>query len=418
MIKNQPIWQNLPHSFSYPFSFTPIILLASFCFFQLKLPLIQNHYLSNVFQGILLLLFGTYCYTTLEYTSQGHFKAPSINKAFKTIHPPDIIKLAIFFGALIGVGYLLKIQPSMIGFISYLITLFFVLPAILILFVCGKNDFYALHPVRIMQFIFKVLPDYSVTLGVLVLMTLGFESFKAMFPTNLSVDIVQYITLFLNGYLILVGCHLLGHIAFNYINPVSDQNNLSQPLSGLESIPGIQVAHDFIKKGELESAYKTLNVIIKTNPFSIPLYQYYFKFLLIYQNFGELEEFSRKFIFILIQQQKTALAGKIFEETFNKIKKFYINDPRAAFTLAELFFHQKKPRLVLACIDIPEITASQNPLLPKIYLLIAKTLSEQLGEDKNAAQKLDHIIAQTKNPEFLAEIKEYKSHLDKIIQRF
>jgi len=189
-----------------------------------------------------------------------------------------------------------------------------------------------------------------------------------------------------------------------------DQNYGSKSSSTKKTMrvnPAVQEAELLMKEGNIEQATQRLTAAVQGPNVPLEVHKYYHQLLFNSSQTELLARHAKDYLNILLYHKKTTEAARLIVNCF-KLKLTV--KPADANNMYSLLYALKDIRAFKEGVALANNFHVQNPNhpdIPKIYLLTAKILSEELHQDDMARKILQFLQAKYPQHELSGEIQAY-----------
>jgi tetratricopeptide (TPR) repeat protein len=369
----EPFWRRLQDSFHYPLNTETIILiigtaLLSTIIFFLPFAFIWYLMITGAFMK--------YCFTCLESTSNGSFRAPDITAAYEG---GIIIALQLFAIIVVLVGSIIGtaawLGTGMASLLGLLVIICF--PAILISFALTESILDAINPLKIIYLISAVGLPYGLLLALIMIMMgsvsiinelIGSQDFSFI-ATSLQSAVANYYTI--------VVFHIMGYMIFQYQNQlgfIARQEDESSSRSEMERILANISIH--VKQGDYDKAAKLFQNAIKKFPNDKSLNQHCFDFLLGIKNITLIEDFSSlyfKHLKLIKREDQLSIA---YKRILHAHPKYRPDTPADRLMLAQACKENGDSRSAVKLLNGLHKEFHEFKQLPIAYKLMSEALKD------------------------------------------
>ncbi len=308
----EPFWRRLQESFRYPLNIDTVILIVGFACLSVVVSFLP---FAIIWQIMLTGTFMKYCFTCLEKTAKGSFKAPDITAAYGgglIIAIQLIAMLVIIAGAAFYINLWLGIEVAALfgGIVMCCI------PAILINFALTQNILSGINPLKIIYLITAVGLPYGLLLALMMVMVGSVGVISQIIGYKLSfLTIVLQFSIF--NYYTIVTFSIMGYMIFQYQAQLGfiaqeDKKTNTHIRSDIErALVNIEI---HIKEGDYNKAIKLFYSTIKQNPNDKKVCNKYFDFLIAIKDKKLIEEYASFYFEFLHQSHNEDLINRSYKK--------------------------------------------------------------------------------------------------------
>ena len=109
----------------------------------------------------------------------------------------------------------------------------------------------------------------------------------------------------------------------------------------------------------------------------------------------------------MVKLGRLNIALDLFRDCISYNKQFTLQDPEVISTLAQNAKFLGQPKLIVSLLNGFAKRFPDRNDIPALYLLVAKTLSEEMKQDSTAKQVLDSLIRSYPDHPSMPEIKQF-----------
>jgi hypothetical protein len=368
-----PFWRRLDQSFKYPLKLETIILIVG-----ISLLSVFVSYLPFSFIFSILLLAGLvkYCFTCLQFTSDGEMVAPDITESFA--------------GGLKILGYLLLmiiILTTTLSLSSYLIGEVFTrllafiimisIPAMLINYGLSESFLNAVNPVKAFKLVSSIGLPYGLLLAFIMIMFASISVIQQLIGSNYS-NISFILQSSVSNYYMIVIFHIMGYMIFQFqkeLGFVATENygNEKGIRSKQEWLTAKIDVH--LKEGKYDKVLELFKWSLRgfSNPDS---FKNYFDFLLATNNAKEIEDFAPKYFEYLVKSNRKDKFTFAYKKILTLIPEFKPASEPLRFDIAQACYEGRDPRNTVKLINGVHKEFPNSARLSEFYELMALALDE------------------------------------------
>lgn len=405
-----PFWKRLHKYFLYPMKISVIgymIFMTLILLFSTLVP-----YFGWLLQLLIMLGFMKYAYVVLGETALGHFTAPSLDWRISTEGMEMPLKqYAIFI--LVGV-VIYQVGDNILSLIILLVT-YFALPATAMIIATENSFFKAINPLVWGATIARIGVSYLVLYGFLILLSGSSYVIVSLFEGVLSGYVLGPLFVFITMYYTLVMFNMIGYVIYQYHEQLGfsvdvdyeETKEGSRKQIEAEQDPIIAQLNRLIIDGKTQEGLTYIESAIKSEPENLEYLDRYYKLLKLDGDPQRILKAGEKFIPMLVKLGRLSVALDLYRDCIHLDKQFTLKDPEAIATLARNAKLLHQPKLVVNLLNGFAKRFPKRADIPELYLLVAKSLCEELKQDAKAKQVLDNLIKMYPAHPAMAEIKQY-----------
>ena len=413
-----PFWKRLPKFFLYPLKLSALAYMAfmtALLFIAALIPLF-----GWLLQLVILLGFTKYAYIVLGDTARGHFDAPPADWRISSDGMSMPLKQYAIF--LVTGILIFKLGFGIIGIIILLV-MYFALPATAMIIATENSFFRAINPLIWGGTIARIGMPYLVLYGFLILLSGSSIALITLVQNLLPEMVLAVLFVFISMYYTLVMFNMIGYTIYQYHEELgfvvdidyeeTNEGKIKQVPQ--DESPVIAQLHRLIVDGKTQDAIQYLDGAIASEPDNAELLDRYYKLLTLESDPKLILKAGKKHIPAMVKLGRLNVALDLYRDCLNHNKQFVLNDPEVISTMAKnakLLGHAK------LVINLLNGFAKQFPKrhdIPDLYLLVAKTLSEELNKDATAKQVLENLIRTYPDHPSMPEIKQFHTIVSNLI---
>jgi len=407
-----PFWNRIPKFFTYPANLTALIFIILIAIGNFVFQF--GGILGIGFRLFLLLVFVKYAMAVLVHTSRGHLEPPDVT--FEMITENFMLPVKLFL--------LLIAMFLSIGWVSYNLGDFFAilwaifilagLPASVIVLAIDGGLFRAMNPILIFNVMRKTGMPYLL-LYIFLLLVAGGNSAIG----DILEDSDSFMLLATNSiaglYFVLIMFNMMGYLLFQYhedlgynIDMHVGRNFESQQTNkNISSSPIMNEVDVLVKEGRLDDAVKVIHGKISHDINNLELHARYHILLQRTGNDTLLAKHGQEYINILLFHNQPARAANIFRECLKANPEIAPGDPDNIYEMAYTLYGMRAFREAFTLINGFHKRYPRHQDIPKIYLLMAKLLCEELQEEQQAMKVIKFLQGHYPGHELNDEINQY-----------
>jgi len=410
----EPFWHRIPQFFKYPANGQALIFIAAAGFFMS----------FGMFGGLMSLLmlvvfslaFLRYAMMVLDAAADGIDKpVPVTIQMFTGGHllPLKLLLTYVAFG--FAVSMLAKYVGPGFGLVAMIFVLA-TLPASTMALATTESFVQAINPMMLIGIVKGIGKAYWVLYIFLILLSAcqgAVIKFVALADSFLLWPVQNVIGM----YFTLIMFNMMGYVMFQHHEQlgysvrldVDKEYGSKSHTSGKSNStsPAVQEAELLLKEGNIEEATKRLFAAVQGSNVPLEVHKYYHQLLFNSSQVDLMAKHAKDYLNILLYHKKSTEAARLIVNCF-KLKVTL--RPVDANNLYPLVFALKDIRAFKECVALANNFHTQNPNhpdTPRLYLLVAKILSEELHQDAMAVKILQFLMSKYPQHELSGEIDRY-----------
>jgi hypothetical protein len=409
-----PFWHKTPLFFKIPLSISAITVMLAIIFFSyiaLQIPIIGWLVLAIVMPVVFL----KYAYMTLQNVSAGNLNAPNLGEIFSDNDYAIVFKqVAISIILLAPTTEILAFNGTL-GLLWYFLVLF-LMPATVMVLSVEQRFFSAVNPILLLSFVQRIGFSY---LGLYVLLvivsggpTIIIEAVLATGELSLFVLVLYVI---LEMYFTLVVFSIMGYVLLKYHHRLGYQIDVSaeelfgnyHPAPNVH--PMLKDIEVLIKENQPKLAWQKLQGRIEENPGDFTLKIRLHKLLLMNRRFEQMLRDAPRLIHALLNGNDKAQAVDIYRDCLQAKADFTLPRAQLHLPLAEIMLQMGQFKLISHLLNRYHERFPADDKIAETYFVLAKSLSEGLGEDKKALSVLNFIEKIAPEGPVKEQVNEYQN---------
>ncbi|MFO7570595.1 MAG: hypothetical protein R6W75_12435 [Smithellaceae bacterium] len=416
----EPYWKRFPRIFQYPVHWQPMLLFLILSLirtvFASPSPSLIGLAVEFVCFGILL----TYANLVLFDSSHGNPQPPAIETqtisenfslVFKQLAIYALIALAAYqiFVTLISVA---DPKIAVIGVSAFLLVIFFLMPAILIMLAITKSLFAAILPTVFIRLAWRIGWAYLGLCFFLMLLGLAPAAIFGLTWKVLPQPAAAFLITLASSYYMIVSYHLMGYVLFQYheqvgykVDYVEERDTAIMPATPNKKTPGpddsgkselLNRINIMIKDGEHDTAIALIEEQAAGGDLDPIVADRYYSLLKLKQKNEDIKAFGRYYMRMLIKNGAKDKISEVFLTCRQLDDQFLIDDADALFVAAKVVNEGKHyPEAMSAFLTLIE-KHPEHPMIPNAYFFVARLLNEQWNASERAMKIIEHLM--TKYP--------------------
>ena len=405
-----PFWAKMSLFFSIPLSLPALSFIAFMLItgnIALYLPLIGVLVVTFVLPTVFL----KYAYLLLENVSDGRMQAPSIGDVLRDNDYSIVFKqVGVFFLLFAPLTYIASTSP-ILG-ILFLFLVILLIPATVMVLSVTQSFFQTLNPLTLLSFATRIGWSYLLLYLLMTIINSGPAIILEFVMSTLSeqtlASIIIPLFLALEMYFTLVIFAVLGYVLFKYHHRLGFKIDSAhvEALEGFQKPPFVHPAlkdiEVLIKEGQHQKALDLLIPRMSEHQKDAEVMLRFHK-LLVLNHSPDLLKYAVEFIHMLLSTSNRAYAVTVFKDCLATDKTFKLTYTTDYVPLCETMLQIREYKLLVHLLNGFHKTYPEFEHIGKLYLMMAKALSEGLGEDAKALNVLQFVLKHYPNQE--AEIQ-------------
>ncbi|MCP3870120.1 MAG: hypothetical protein GY703_18905 [Gammaproteobacteria bacterium] len=413
----EPFWLRIPRFFSYPAQSSVLIVMAGFSLLQLlaNLPAI-----GWVVSLLLWLAAYKYSYEVLVHTAEGNLDPPESRNMAGT----DSIGIQQFFlmlGMILLVWGVLWFTQSL--FLAGMLALFFLVsfPAAIITLAMTQSLASSLNPLIWVSLMHRIGFPYLLVVLFLFLMVISMFTLEAFITpaspvAQLFMGPVFY---FVEFYFMVAMFHLMGYMIYQYHEVLGVEVNGPEERSSVRAAsPDAQLIAEtqaLVQDGKLPDAIEKVGRTIRGQGGTRELHEHYRKLLRLKGDKAGQLNHARQYLPVLLEAlDQPYQAVDLVAECYQCDPAFALSNPKYIGTLAEHAELKGRHSLAIQLTNGFAKRFPSHPDIPRNYFLVAKILTDHMGEDKKALGILRSLLKKYPDHPLQPEISHYVRTLESI----
>lgn len=409
----EPFWKRIPKFFKYPANSQSLIFIGVIGLFLAFAPF--GGFMSWGMMILLSLAFMRYAMLVLEYTADGRSEPPDVSiNMIRGGHMLPLKMLVTYFIFGFAVTFLNSNVGSVGGIFASVVVLACI-PASTMTIATTQSVVHALNPLMLIGIIRAIGAPYWIMYLFLILLSscqTAVTSIVAAADSFLLIPVQNVIGL----YFTLITFNMMGYVIFQYHEQLGypvrmevDQDYGDSPKVG-KSKPGhpaLQEAELLVKEGNVDEAIHRLQSVAARTNVPLEVRAYYHQLLRANGHVDAMVKHAREYLNILLFQKKTSDAARLVVDCYKHKQVIRPADPDNFYSLAYALKDIRAFRECMALINNFHTQHPNHPDIPKLYLLGAKVLSEELNNDAMARKILQFLKAKYAQHNLATEIDQY-----------
>lgn len=412
-----PFWERIPKFFAYPLKPDALIFLGilSITSLAIFLPLVGIFiYLVVIFA---LLKYG---YLVLSHTADGNLTPPQLaGTGLAGQNNLPLKQLAVFILmalAIVGLGFL-----GQFAVVAGLLFMLFTLPASVMALAVTHSVFKAINPATLVGIVRAIGWPYAILYVFLLLLSGGSEVATQLVAPMLPVWLFIVLGVFISGYFTTVMFHMMGYAVYQYHEPLGygrvkefdASDDQHTPTQAPTVDPFLNEIHILVTEGKVDEAKQRLKDRIRASG-SLDERAHYHKLLKLSGDKDELINHGGDYVKMLVGLDKREQALDTFADCIAADPRCHMWSGELAYEFADRAHGQGRHDLALGVLNGFAKHYPEHKLIPPAYLLAARILCEQKGQDAQARKLLKDLLRRYPNHEAAPKIERYLAFVDRL----
>lgn len=404
----KPFWLISGKFFLYPLNLYPISLLIILTILYAQF---DPTLMGRLMQFSISIVFMKYTYAVLEDTALGHLKPLPINtKVINDELDLPFKQIILTFAISSANAYVFKNFGYAAFSISAIITSI-AFPANVMVLAMEHSFFAAFNPIFIISVIKRIGAPYFLLTFLLLMLVSASGSLMNILYKSVPYSTFVFISSFINMYFTLVMFHLMGYVLYQYHDELGynietedlPENKLNTPSVS----PELRAVEILIQEGKTKEASIHLSLLLKENPSDHDAQLHNLQLQKLLGDMKAYDKSAKKYISYLFESQQMTLAVKTLSTIFIVNPSFKPDKAEERFELAKLLKQNGQSKAAVSFINNLHNDAPNFQKIPEAYLMAAKILCEQLGNDKQAINIINFLLSKFPDSHIYNEIQEY-----------
>ena len=409
----EPFWQRIPSFFKYPANSQSLIFIGFIGLFLAFAPF--GGLMSWAMMILLSFAFMRYAMLVLECTADGRDKPPDVSLNIITsgyLLPLKMLATYFVFG--FAVVFLGNHLGSAVAVLASLLILA-CLPASTMVVATTQSFVQALNPLMLIGIIRAIGKSYWLLYLFLILLSAcqgAVTSLVGAVDSFLLWPVENIIGL----YFTLIMFNMMGYVIFQFHEPLGysvrmevdqDYGDSSKGVKPKSNNPALQEAELLVKEGNVEEAIYRLRSVVAGSNVPLEVRAYYHQLLLSKGQVDAMVSHAKEYMNILLYQKKSSEAARLVVDCFKHKAVIRPANPDNYYTLAYALKDMRAFKECMALINNFHTQYANHPDIPKLYLLGARVLSEELNNDVMAKKILQFLKSKYSKHNLAMEIDQF-----------
>lgn len=446
-----PFWNRLPRFFAIPFQTQPLVLLVVVT--ALSALVGYRSFSALLMQLVFLLALYKYAYTLLSHQARGHENAPVVMQALSgdglDLAIKQFVVLILLFLPIAGIGSALGPAAAM----TYYLVAMLCLPASIMALAVERSIGSALNPAVLLGMISRIGVPYLALFFLLGILSSGpnviiellterlgsdFIALQNMEPEEIDPDeaeriaeafmdkvfgVIIPVSVLLNSYFTLVMFGLMGYVLFQYHHRLGLEVDVDvealavgDAAAGPEH-PLLGDVEAMIQEGRLEQAIAALRIRVLQNRTDRVLRDRFHRLLALTGDVKRLTGHGAEYIGLLLNSTDRAKAVQVWRDCRQADPGFALDSPDQIYPLAQIMFSVGEHKSVVALGNGFHKKHPGHADIPRLYLLVARSLSEGLNQEQKALPLLQLLAQHYAEHPIAAEVRQYLATVTALTSR-
>lgn len=444
-----PFWNRLPRFFLLPFQLHPFALLAATTLVSMLVG--YRMFSAWLVQLLLMLMFYKFAYATLTRLARGHEHAPTLTQGLAGEGMELAVKQFFVFVLLFVVLGFVRVFLGTVAASIYYVAMILSIPASVMALAIERRFASAVDPTILFGIIKRIGVPYLALffmLGVLssgpamiqryMVKSVGGEYFALQKEDPRAVDpmearrikesfeskmfhLVIPVSIFANGYFTLVMFSMMGYVLFQNhrrlgLEVDEDTESIAESSAAKASEhPLLGDIEALIKEGRVEQAISRLRKRVLLHRQDRVLHDRFHGLLALSGDVPRLTGHGAEYIGMLLQSADRAKAVKVYRDCKRADSDFKLDSPNQVYPLAETMFGVGEYPLLVQLANGFHRAYPNHPDIPRLYLLVARTLSEGLNQEEKALPILQLLRQRYPDDPIAAQVDQYLATVEALL---
>ncbi|KFL37446.1 tetratricopeptide repeat protein [Arenimonas donghaensis] len=383
--------ERLPGLLGYPASNAMLAMFAGLAVFRLLANL--PNLLGLVFELAFWIMGFKMAVEALTNTAHGRYEPLGGEELLAT--DGDAIEqlvLGVLVGLLVTV---VAVWLGLLPTLGALLAVFLFMPAAVMLLAINHHYPNALNPLAWFELIGRLGAPYFGVVLVFALLGLLSEGLQWALVAALGGP-GQVVGSFIALYALVASYHVLGDLLHRHhevlgldVTPAVTRATYGNPIED----ETMAQADALAAEGKAEAAAERLAGLFRGRGASDPVHDRYRQLLVQVGDLDRLAAHDREYISSLLVTEKDKRALAVFADTADRVPGFTLDLPEQIARLVALATRQGQAQRAVALARDFETRFPDSPDLPRVVLTAATLLSERLGQDEAACQRLRSLVS-------------------------
>lgn len=387
----EPFWNRLPAFFKYPFNPNTLAIIIGYSLLVFAFWSFFRNFIVYLFLFATLL---KYLYYLVEYTADGHLEPAPISAAYgdgrfavagKQLLVFLLMFLLIFGAAMIGGKPLALIATCL---------LVLAMPASTLVLAMDGRALAAVNPVFLATLIARIGWPYFVLYGHLVLLMLIGGTVQEFAVAHLHGGLGELVASLVNCYFAVIFFHMLGYLLYQYQDKLGFVSSHQGDITRFVANPEARLDADLdihLKEGRYDQVQKRLLDALQRDSGNPKRLAQLYRLLHARDDTDGLFAQRQQLLPWLLRQPDEKALGATLRLLIKSQPGFVLENPQLACQCAQQLERQGQHKLALHLLKDFHKRFPDASELADAYLLVARTLANQLHDWDKAIQVLSFI---------------------------
>lgn len=407
-----PFWHRLPGFFLYPLLPPALFVCAGYAILHSWLS--QAGLIGWLFSLVVTLVLLKYAYEVLSHTANGYLRAPFSTSVLIGGYELPFKQAAILIACYQVAGQL----GRKLGFEAVLLfttLLWLVLPASVIVLAITRRLLDALNPVLLIGLIQRLGWAYAGLYGLLYCLQLAWQNVLGWVYSHPYSPTYSLLADGANAYYLLVMFHLMGYVIYQYHEALDfDPEGQDEVDVSDDSPPELNLYETFMARGDHVAAAAELQYFLKTRPQDLTRRLRLHRLLKMLNDSAALCTLGRDLITDLLAGKQARQAAEVLVDCLRVNPGFKPAHETHYLPLAEMLKAAGDAKSVVRLISGFHQRYPDSEHLPRLYLMAAGLLVEQLHQPVLAAKFLDFLQSRYPEHAIQPEVRAYQNLIKRL----
>ncbi|MDG4550225.1 MAG: hypothetical protein P9F19_12435 [Candidatus Contendobacter sp.] len=390
-----PFWSRLPRFFLYPL--LPPALFVCTGYAILHAWLSQAGVVGWLFSVVVMLVLLKYAYEVLSHTADGYPQAPFSAKVMIGGYALPFKQAAVIITGY-QVASLLGKNLGSKAVLLFAMLFWLVLPASVIVLAMTRSLLNALNPFLLIDLIRRLGWAYAGLYGLLYCLHIAWQNALGWVYSHPYSPMYSLLADAVSAYYLLVMFHLMGYVIYQYHEALDfEPEGRDQADVGDDSPPELDLYETFMARGDHVAAAAELQYFLKTRPHDLTRRLRLHRLIKMLDDSATLCALGRDLITDLLADKQIRQAVEVLVDCLRVNPEFKPAHEAHYLPLAEMLKAAGDATSAVRLIHGFHHRYPDSEHLPRLYLMAAGLLFEQLRQPVLAVKLLDFL--QTHYPE-------------------
>lgn len=407
-----PFWSRLPQFFLYPLLPPALFVCAGYAILHTWLS--QTGVIGWLFSIVVTLVLLKYAYEVLSHTTNGYLRAPFSASVLIDGYELPFKQAAIMIACYQMAG-LIGRNLGFEAVVLFTILLWLILPASVIVLAITRRLLDALNPLLLIGLIRRLGWAYAGLYGLLYCLQIAWQNVLGWIyshPYSLKYSLLADGA---NAYYLLAMFHLMGYVIYQYHEALGfEPEGQDEAEASDNSPPELELYETFMARGDHAAAAAELQYFLKTRPHDLTRRLRLHRLLKMLNDSATLCALGRDLITDLLANKQVRQAAEVLVDCLRINPNFKPAHEAHYLPLAEMLKASGDATNAVRLINGFHQRYPDSQHLPRLYLMAAGLLFEQLRQPALAVKLLDFL--QTRYPEHAIqpEVRAYQNLIKRL----